>query len=90
MTSCRGCGQSLSPTAADPALRGGESSYHLRCAPDDLLATAAEEYRAIVRKGVRYFVEKYGGEPLGEGSVAQGFLALGDAVEEERRRRGSR
>jgi hypothetical protein len=90
MTACRGCGADLGSVRPGIVFRTGDSLYHFPCAPGDLLAAASEEYRAIVRKGVRYFVEKYSTLPQDESSVLQGFLALGDAIDQERGRRGGR
>jgi hypothetical protein len=88
MTSCAGCAGDVDPHAALPGIRSGSEVYHLACAPTALLDSASEEYRAIVRKGVRYFVEKFGEPPSG-GDLGTRFLDLGRAVEAERVRRGS-
>jgi hypothetical protein len=85
MDACAVCGQSPSDTR--PAFRSGGSIYHLACAPTDFLESAAEEYRAILRKGIRYFVDKYsvrGSETAEPGPV---FAQLGPAIEAERERR---
>jgi hypothetical protein len=90
MSGCAGCGRPLQGDPGGPAIRDGGVPYHLACAPVPLLLAASEEYRAIVRKGVRYFLEKYGdGTTEGEDLVRR-FLDLGRAVEAERERRGPR
>jgi len=48
---------------------------------------ASEEYRAILRKGVRFFLEKYAGSPGTNPDLGVEFLELGKAVEAERARR---
>lgn len=87
MPVCATCGNSLLPTDRQPAIRSGEAAYHLRCAPSELLDSAAEEYHAILRKGVRYFLEKYAPAADAEADPANRFLALGRGIEEERERR---
>jgi hypothetical protein len=52
-----------------------------------LVVSAAEEYRAILRKGVRYFVEKYSVDSVGVADIGARFLVLGQALESEIRRR---
>lgn len=89
MDRCAGCGVALSAHPPRPLVRGEGRSFHVGCAPGPLLAGAVEEYRAILRKGVRYFVEKYSvsGDPPTEPGVL--FVTLGDALEAEARRRES-
>lgn len=72
-----------------PAIRSEGEAYHLACAPPPLLESAAEEYRAIVRKGVRYFVGKYSCEPVEEAQLGERFLELGRALDAESLRRAS-
>lgn len=87
MAECPHCGAAVTRGEESAALRGPGGVYHLGCTPADLLATAHEEYQAIVRKGVRYFVEKYGlGPATGDGTEAR-FLALGVAIAREQSRR---
>jgi len=50
----------------------------------ELVELASEEYRAILRKGVRYFLEKYSGPPGTNPDLGVEFLELGKAVEAER------
>ena len=88
MSACGACGRAL-PTSEDaPTIHGGSGSFHLGCAPPDLVVAASEEYRAIVRKGVRYFVEKYSSSVGEGGDLGARFLDLGRALESERARRG--
>jgi hypothetical protein len=88
MNGCAACSAPVADAPGEtPPLRAGSQFYHLACAPAELLDAATDEYRAIVRKGVRYFVEKYG-EPASAGSdVGARFVALGRALEGERERR---
>ncbi|MGA8542242.1 MAG: hypothetical protein WB947_01670 [Thermoplasmata archaeon] len=89
MTGCTGCAGPLPPADSRPTVRFEASVFHIACAPSALLESATEEYRAIVRKGVRYFVEKYSG-PSPEGSdVGARFLELGHSLEAEQARRSS-
>ncbi len=88
MPECVGCRQGVAPP--DPALRGPGGSYHLGCAPAPLLEAAIEEHAAIVRKGVRYFVEKYDGSAEAAGDWGARFVALGSALDRERQSRSSR
>ena len=85
MVACTTCGAAL-PEGAD-AIRGKDGTYHLRCAPPELISAAAEEYAAIVRKGVRYFVEKYATSPVGPDRWGPEFLDLGEALRREALRR---
>ncbi|MGI0071900.1 MAG: hypothetical protein ACRECT_07570 [Thermoplasmata archaeon] len=87
MTRCAGCSKPLEPAVTEEILRSGGDLYHLACVPGALLATAAEEYQAILRKGVRYFVDKYGDPAVEHDDLGDRFLRLGRAVEAERRRR---
>jgi hypothetical protein len=87
MSACASCGGALDPTDSRSILRVGTESYHLACAPLEVVDQAAEEYRAILRKGVRYFVEKYSGPVPPTADVGAQFLSLGRSVEEERERR---
>lgn len=90
MIVCATCAGPLPPSDPRSGIRSGNAIYHLACAPSALLESASEEYRAIVRKGVRYFLEKYG-EPAAEGSdLGARFLELGHALEAERDRRDRR
>jgi hypothetical protein len=87
MSVCVACGKPISLDGTQPVLRSADAIYHLTCAPGELLESAGDEYQAILKKGVRYFVEKYSGPaepPLDPGAR---FLNLGRAVEAERERR---
>ena len=88
MTECDECGQELAPTDRCSALRQGTAWYHLACAPRELVATAFEEHQAILRKGIRYFVEKYSAAPADALQLGATFVDLGRALEAERARRG--
>jgi hypothetical protein len=88
MTPCAACGEPLPPSDRRPAVRAGGEVYHVSCAPSSLIESASEEYRAVIRKGVRYFVEKYGDAPAENADVGARFLELGHAIESERERRG--
>jgi hypothetical protein len=90
VTQCRSCGAVLSDAPAEPGLRSSEGVYHVRCAPDVLLRDAADEYAAIVRKGVHYFVEKYGAPTTESEPVGERFVGLGTAVLAETERRNAR
>jgi hypothetical protein len=84
---CAGCGRPLLLEDPVPALTSGKARYHLTCAPSQVVQAAADEYRAILRKGVRYFIEKYGRSSDSTSDPGAQFLALGRAVEEEHARR---
>jgi len=90
MTNCSGCNRPVLSSDAQPALRSGPEEYHLSCAPQAMLEAAAEEYRAIVRKGVRYFVEKYSVGAVETPEVGRRFSELGQAIEAESDRRTQR
>jgi hypothetical protein len=87
MTACAACAGAIEPGGSRSALRSGERVYHVACAPTELLESASEEHRAIVRKGVRYFVEKYSAGPEGDPDVGRSFVELGRAIDVERERR---
>jgi hypothetical protein len=88
MTDCAGCRTSVD-SGPGGAIRSGARCFHLPCAPAALLAEAQEEYDAILRKGVRYFLEKYSvGGRESVPPVAQ-FLELGSALATERAHRTS-
>ena len=87
MAECTSCRRSLA--SSDPSLRGSDGTYHLRCAPTPLLDAAAEEHEAIVRKGVRYFVQKYDGSGDTTDDWSARFVALGTALDRERRSRSA-
>lgn len=88
MTACAKCDRSLPDSNREPTLRAEGKVYHLSCAPEALVNAATEEYRAILRKGVRYFVEKHGEGPVEAGELGRRFLELGRALETEAGRRG--
>jgi hypothetical protein len=90
MTVCGACGGPLGPSDSRPAIRGDGVVYHIGCAPSAVVQAVSEEYRAIVRKGVRYFVEKYSESSVGDGEIGVRFLELGRAIEAERSRRDLR
>jgi hypothetical protein len=87
LTACAVCGQPILVEDAGAAVWYGGAPYHLGCAPSEAVVNAAEEYQAILRKGVRYFIEKYGGPADSANDLGRRFLALGRAVEEEQARR---
>lgn len=87
MVGCAKCGRPFDPGASSVTLRSDRGRFHLPCAPTDLLESAVEEYGAILRKGVRYFVEKYSASPSTPAEIGPRFLELGQAVESERARR---
>jgi hypothetical protein len=89
MDRCSTCGEAVTAAEAVPVLRSEAGLYHLPCAPAALVVSAAEEYQAILRKGVRYFVEKYGASPSGPQDLGGSFLRLGRAVEAEAQRRAT-
>ncbi|MFZ3356165.1 MAG: hypothetical protein WA549_05325 [Thermoplasmata archaeon] len=89
MTNCADCGAVIGSDPR-PAIRSGPQSYHLTCAPAALLAEAQDEYEAILRKGVRYFLEKYHVGPTEAAHPGPQFVALGSAIATERTRRASR
>jgi len=89
MPDCVACGRPVATSDSEPLLRAGAKTYHVACAPMSLVEQASEEYRAILRKGVRYFVEKYWDPAGGHEDLAGEFLALGRALERERDRRGT-
>lgn len=89
MTACGGCRRELDPATEPQFLRSADRVYHLPCAPAELLAAASEEYRAIVRKGIRYFVDKYEGPGVADPDVARKFLELGRSIDGEIARRSS-
>jgi hypothetical protein len=94
---CGSCGRPIDAQGREPGLARGEESYHLRCAPIDVVRDATEEWNAIVRKGVRYFIEKYVPAELRHGSeldpndrsaaYGEQFVAVGLALQSEARRR---
>jgi hypothetical protein len=99
-TSCPACGRALAESDTPRAIQDGENgAYHLRCAPAGLLRQADEEWSAVLRKGVRYFVAKYGISgavidarspaisPSHGDEIGAVFLELGKAVREELDRR---
>ena len=85
MSDCRACGRPM--PGSELAILSGTIPYHVACAPPELIDAASEEYRAILRKGVRYFLEKYGDPVAAEGDPGAAFLALGSAIEKERGKR---
>jgi hypothetical protein len=85
MTPCAKCGAALSEER--PGIRAESGVFHVTCAPSELVERASDEYRAIVRKGVRYFVEKYAEEGRSESDTGAEFLRLGRELEAERTRR---
>ena len=87
MTECAVCGGSLPPLDPRPALRGPDRVVHVACAPAPLIDSAYEEYHAIVRKGIRYFVEKYGASEVAPAEVGAVFLEIGRSLDDERTRR---
>lgn len=87
MARCAECGGPVAPSDPRPSVRSDDTFYHLSCAPKSLVLAVAEEYRAILRKGVRYFVEKYGVTPPGTTDPGTSFVGLGRAVEGELQRR---
>jgi hypothetical protein len=87
MVDCVACGSPLGGEHESPGIRGPAGAYHLSCAPDHLLRDADEEYAAIVRKGVRYFLEKFGTSSDGATDPGEAFLSLGSAIRRERSRR---
>jgi hypothetical protein len=84
---CGSCGRPISAEGSPPALRSGDLYFHTPCAPDELLHDASGEYEAVLRKGVRYFVEKFGEPPVPVEGTVRRFLALGEAIQAERDRR---
>ncbi|MFZ0891113.1 MAG: hypothetical protein WB778_08575 [Thermoplasmata archaeon] len=86
MTDCAGCGLAIDSDLR-PAIRSGSQRFHLPCAPAALLAEAQEEYDAILRKGLRYFLEKYHAGPTESKSPGPQFIELGSALAAERTRR---
>jgi len=87
MAECSSCGGPLQPDDPRPTLRSEGAAYHLSCAPSDLVDRASEEYRAILRKGVRYFMDKYAEVASPTSNLGARFLDLGRALEGERERR---
>jgi hypothetical protein len=87
MADCSVCGAPVGGAAGGPGIRAEAEIYHVRCAPDTLLRAAGEEYEAILRKGVSYFVEKYGVAPSDPPRSGAEFLEVGTAVLQERARR---
>jgi len=90
MVDCAACGRAVGSADEPPPLRSEGRFYHLACAAPELLDQVSEEYRAIVRKGIRYFVDKYAGPDSADSDPAPRFLTIGRAVEEERARRAAR
>lgn len=88
MANCAACGRALVPSDPMSTMRSDAGSLHLACAPNELVERASEEYHAIIRKGVRYFVDKYAGFPSTTADLGTQFSDLGSAVEKERERRG--
>jgi hypothetical protein len=84
---CENCGQPILAEGVPPPLRSGGLYYHTPCAPEGLLLEASGEYEAILRKGVRYFVEKFGEPPVPTEGTVRRFVALGEAIQGERDRR---
>jgi hypothetical protein len=87
MSVCVGCGRPLDSPQGGPNLRSDSGTFHIGCAPAELVERASEEYQAILRKGVRYFVDKYSGTPSSAADLGVRFWELGRAIEEERERR---
>jgi len=58
MTVCTSCGKKISPHSAE-GIRERDQSYHIGCAPNDLLDDSVAEWKAIYDRGVKYFVKKY-------------------------------
>jgi hypothetical protein len=86
MDTCPTCG---GPFRSDgvATIHSGGSRFHLPCATTELLDRAVEEYRAILRKGVRYFLEKYSELPASGEVVGDRFLEFGRQLEAERAHR---
>jgi hypothetical protein len=87
MVTCSSCGRPFSASESELSFRSGDALYHVACAPTALLDSASEEFEAVLRKGIRYFVEKYSGPEGPPGDPGARFLALGRAIEQERSRR---
>lgn len=87
MKVCAACAGPLPPSDPGPTIRSEQETYHLACAPPALLEGALEEHRAIVRKGVRYFVGKYSELSAEDGDLGSRFLELGRALAAEQNRR---
>jgi hypothetical protein len=87
VATCPVCKQQILPDDPIGPLRSGDELYHVACAPSMLIESVAEEYQAILKKGVRYFVEKYSDPSAPAADFGSRFLALGRAVEVERERR---
>jgi len=58
MVACTACGETLK-SGRGLAIGIDGKTYHAACAPDKLVVDSLEEWNAIVRKGVQYFVGKY-------------------------------
>lgn len=87
MTKCGACGAQLTLSGSTPSIRSGDIAYHLACAPTPLVEGASEEFRAVMKKGVRYFVDKYSDTTASPEMMGKRFLELGQAIEAERERR---
>ena len=59
MQNCAQCGRAIAEDGLPASVASGTGRFHLACAPDSLLQAVNEEWNAILRKGIRYFVEKY-------------------------------
>jgi hypothetical protein len=90
MADCAACHRPIRPAEIPPVVRAEGGVYHIGCAPVTLIEASTDEYRAIVRKGIRYFVEKYGEGSVPESDLGRRFLELGIALEAERDRRERR
>ncbi len=89
MSICPGCGREVPEGVTGSSIRGAEGLYHLPCAPEALVDAAREEWEAILRKGIRYFLGKYASEsPAGPTPPpAEAFLEMGEALADEQDRR---
>lgn len=91
MVSCAACGKLISTQERADGIRERDQAYHVSCAPDDLLDDAASEWKAILDRGLTYFVKKYSvqgrAKPGGRQANVGLFAELGKALAEESRRR---
>lgn len=91
MVTCSACGKPISGKDRDLGIRERDQSYHIACAPDDLLDDAVSEWNAILDRGVVYFVRKYSvpGGPKSRNRAARvdSFADLGKRIIAESKRR---
>jgi len=89
MVECNSCGKTIS-TRSGEGIRERDQSFHVECAPNDLLTDSISEWNAIYDRGVSYFVKKYSAQKGARGGQQANvgrFADIGKALVAESKRR---